>query len=64
MSQFMSAYKKVIGDYAEVFDFYYTDDEAFASSHFNIRQFHEFLPTIRIIDPNKLVPLSSGPSKS
>jgi hypothetical protein len=37
MSQFMSAYKKVIGDYAEVFDFYYTDDEAFASSHFNIR---------------------------
>ena len=60
----MPAYKKVISDYAEVFDFYYTDDEAFASTHFNTRQFHEFLPTIRIIDPNKLVPLSYGSMKS
>ena len=51
MSQTVSVWKSALSNYAEVFDFFYTDDEEFSHSHFT--PMPEGIPTVRIIDPSR-----------
>ena len=54
----MPIWKSALNDYAEVFDFYYTDDEAFSNQYFS--PMPEGIPTVRIIDTNKPTPVEKS----
>ena len=59
MSRYAGEFKAVIQPYNEVFDIYYTGDQAQASEIFYTKQFPEIFPYLVIVDPKKRKSLKS-----
>ena len=60
MSLQVHDWKEALRPYAEIFEFYYSNDYNFVKEHFSLKQFHEQVPIIRIIDPNKRTSLDKS----
>ena len=59
MSRYVGEFKAVLQQYNEVFDIYYTGDQAKASQIFYTKEFPEIFPYVVIVDPKKRKSLKS-----
>jgi hypothetical protein len=59
MSRYVGEFKAVLQQYNEVFDIYYTGDQAQASEIFYTKEFPEIFPYVVIVDPKKRKSLKS-----